>query len=127
MIIQRLKLQKNSYTTKLFKDGINKIAQKVGEEALETVIEAANGTNEGLVYETADLLYHLLVLLTYKDIRLEDIVNELQKRHNPEWDKKPDIKWNFTKFIIDRNGNVVARFEPTADMTEVEACIKSLL
>ena len=41
--------------------------------------------------------------------------------------KKPDIKWNFTKFIIDRNGCVVARFEPTADMADVEACIKALL
>ena len=40
---------------------------------------------------------------------------------DPDWDKKPDIKWNFTKFIIDREGNVVARFEPTADMAEVEA------
>ena len=46
---------------------------------------------------------------------------------DPEWDKKPDIKWNFTKFVIDRDGNVAARFEPTADMAEVEACIKSLL
>ena len=41
--------------------------------------------------------------------------------------KKPDIKWNFTKFIIDRSGNVVARFEPTADMSKVEECIKALL
>ena len=46
---------------------------------------------------------------------------------DPDWDKKPDIKWNFTKFIIDREGNVVARFEPTADMAEVEACVKALL
>ena len=46
---------------------------------------------------------------------------------DPEWDKKPDINWNFTKFIIDREGNVVARFEPTADMSAVEECIKALL
>ena len=46
---------------------------------------------------------------------------------DPDWDKKPDIKWNFTKFIIDREGNVVARFEPTADMADVEACVKALL
>ncbi len=46
---------------------------------------------------------------------------------DPDWAKKPDIKWNFTKFIIDREGNVVARFEPTADMAEVEACVKALL
>ena len=46
---------------------------------------------------------------------------------DPEWDKKPDIKWNFTKFVIDREGNVVARFEPTADIKDVEACVKALL
>lgn len=46
---------------------------------------------------------------------------------DPDWRKKSDIKWNFTKFIIDREGNVVARFEPTADMNKVEDCIKSLL
>ena len=46
---------------------------------------------------------------------------------DPHWAEKPDIKWNFTKFVVDRAGNVVARFEPTADMTKVEACIKSLL
>ena len=46
---------------------------------------------------------------------------------DPDWDKKPDIKWNFTKFIIDRNGKVIARFEPTADMADVEECVKSLL
>ena len=45
----------------------------------------------------------------------------------PDWYKKPDIKWNFTKFVVDRQGNVVARFEPTADMAKVEECIKSLL
>ncbi len=46
---------------------------------------------------------------------------------DPDWAKKPDIKWNFTKFIIDRNGDIVARFEPTADMAKVEECIKTLL
>ena len=46
---------------------------------------------------------------------------------DPEFEKNPDIKWNFTKFVIDREGNVVARFEPTADMADVEACVKSLL
>ena len=46
---------------------------------------------------------------------------------NGDWDKKPDIKWNFTKFVVNRDGEVVARFEPTADMAEVEACIKELL
>jgi glutathione peroxidase len=46
---------------------------------------------------------------------------------DPEWDKKSDIKWNFTKFVIDRNGQVVARFEPTADMSDVEDFIRSLI
>ena len=77
-----------SYTTSLFTKGINKIAQKVGEEALETVIEATNGTNDNLVYEASDLLYHLLVMLTEKGLRIEDVALELQKRHDPNWDKK---------------------------------------
>ena len=55
------------------------------------------------------------------------LLEDMFAKADPEWDKKPDIKWNFTKFIIDRNGNVVARFEPTADMKKVEDCIKSLL
>ena len=85
---RRKEMPEGSYTTKLFKDGVNKIAQKVGEEALETVIEATNGTDEHLVYEASDLLYHLLVLLTYKGMRIEDVAEELQKRHDPDWDKK---------------------------------------
>lgn len=81
-------MPEGSYTTKLFKDGVNKMAQKVGEEALETVIEATNGTNERLIYEASDLFYHLLVLLTSKGLRIEDIALELQKRHAPNWDKE---------------------------------------
>jgi len=81
-------MPEGSYTTKLFRDGVNKMAQKVGEEALETVIEATNGTKEHLVYEGADLLYHLIVLLTDKGLRIEDLVEELHARHDPEWDKK---------------------------------------
>lgn len=81
-------MPEGSYTTSLFTKGINKIAQKVGEEALETVIEATNGTNDHLVYEASDLLYHLLVLLTEKGLRIEDVASELQKRHDPNWDKK---------------------------------------
>ena len=79
-------MPEGSYTTRLFRDGVNKMAQKVGEEALETVIEATNGTNEKLVYEASDMLYHLLVLLTSKGLRIEDIAIELQKRHDPQWD-----------------------------------------
>ncbi len=81
-------MPEGSYTTSLFTKGVNKIAQKVGEEALETVIEATNGTNDHLVYEASDLLYHLLVLLTEKGLRIEDVASELQKRHDPNWDKK---------------------------------------
>ena len=81
-------MPEGSYTTSLFNKGINKIAQKVGEEALETVIEATNGSKEHLVYEASDLLYHLLVMLTEKGLRIEDVASELQQRHDPNWDKK---------------------------------------
>lgn len=81
-------MPEGSYTTSLFKKGVNKMAQKVGEEACETVIEATNGTNDKLVYEASDLLYHLIVLLTSKGLRIEDIAAELQQRHAPDWDKK---------------------------------------
>lgn len=80
-------MPEGSYTTSLFKDGINRMAQKVGEEALEAVIEACNGTNERLVYEGSDLFYHLIVLLTSKGLRIEDLARELQVRHNPGWKK----------------------------------------
>lgn len=80
-------MPEGSYTTSLFQKGVNKMAQKVGEEALETVIEATNGTDDRLVYEAADMLYHLIVLLASKGIRIEDIASELLKRHNPDWDK----------------------------------------
>lgn len=79
-------MPEGSYTTKLFKDGVNKMAQKVGEEALETVIEATNGTNERLVYEASDMLYHLIVLLTSKGLRIEQLAEELHRRHDPQWD-----------------------------------------
>lgn len=85
---RKQEMPEGSYTTSLFNKGINKIAQKVGEEALETVIEATNGTNGHLVYEASDLLYHLLVMLTEKGLRIEDVAAELQKRHDPNWDKK---------------------------------------
>ena len=81
-------MPEGSYTTSLFNKGINKIAQKVGEEALETVIEATNGTTEHLVYEASDLLYHLIVMLTEKGLRIEDVAEELHRRHDPEWDKQ---------------------------------------
>jgi phosphoribosyl-ATP pyrophosphohydrolase/phosphoribosyl-AMP cyclohydrolase len=85
---RKQQMPEGSYTTSLFNKGINKIAQKVGEEALETVIEATNGTTEHLVYEASDLLYHLIVMLTEKGLRIEDVAEELHRRHDPEWDKQ---------------------------------------
>ena len=55
------------------------------------------------------------------------VIEKMLSDADPDWAKKSDIKWNFTKFIVDRSGNVVARFEPTASMADVEACVKSLL
>ncbi len=80
-------MPEGSYTTSLFKDGLNRMAQKVGEEALELVIEAVNGTDERLIYEGSDMLYHLIVLLTSKGLRIEDMAEELRSRHNPGWHK----------------------------------------
>ena len=80
-------MPEGSYTTSVFKDGINRMAQKVGEEALEAVIEACNGTNGRLIYEGADMIYHLIVLLTSKGLRIEDLAKELQVRHDPNWHK----------------------------------------
>ena len=80
-------MPEGSYTTSLFKDGLNRMAQKVGEEALEAVIEAKNGTNDRLIYEASDMFYHLIVLLTSKGLRIEDIAKELKERHAPSWHK----------------------------------------
>ena len=74
-------MPEGSYTTSLFKSGVNRMAQKVGEEAVETVIEATNGTDDRLIYEASDLIYHLIVLLTSKGHRIEELAEELQKRH----------------------------------------------
>ena len=74
-------MPEGSYTTSLFQSGVNRMAQKVGEEAIESVIEACNGTDERLIYESADMLYHLIVLLTSKGLSIEDLSRELQKRH----------------------------------------------
>ena len=80
-------MPEGSYTTSLFRDGLNRMAQKVGEEALELVIEATNGTNDRLIYEGSDMLYHLIVLLTHKGLRIEDMAAELRERHCPGWKK----------------------------------------
>lgn len=84
-------MPEGSYTTKLFKEGLNRMAQKVGEESLELVIEATNGTNEKMVFEGSDMLYHLIVLLTSKGLRIEELAAELRARHggssNVGWKK----------------------------------------
>ena len=78
---RKQEMPEGSYTTSLFKKGVNRMAQKVGEEAVETVIEATNGTDEGFLYEASDLIYHLIVLLTSKGHRIEELAQELKKRH----------------------------------------------
>jgi phosphoribosyl-ATP pyrophosphohydrolase/phosphoribosyl-AMP cyclohydrolase len=71
-----------SYVAKLFANGINKIAQKVGEEAVEMVIEAKDNNDNLFLNESADLLFHYLVLLNAKGYKLQDVVSVLQKRHS---------------------------------------------
>lgn len=78
---RKREMPEGSYTTKLFTKGVNKISQKVGEEAVETIIEATNGTKEQFIYESSDLIYHLIVLLTEKGVRIEDLARELKARH----------------------------------------------
>lgn len=72
-----------SYTTSLFQKGINKVAQKVGEEAVELVIEAKDDNEDLFLGEAADLLFHYLVLLEAKEIPLEKVIDVLKKRHRP--------------------------------------------
>lgn len=83
-----IKLRRNgddekSYVRQLFKKGINKIAQKVGEEAVETVIEAKDDNKDLFLNEAADLLFHYLVLLQAKDLKLDDVITILKQRHQP--------------------------------------------
>ncbi len=70
-----------SYTVSLFRDGLNKIAQKVGEEAVELIIEAKDSDDERFKNEAADLIFHLLVLLEEKEIPLADVIGVLEARH----------------------------------------------
>lgn len=82
VILHRKKnLHLKSYTTSLFKKGINKVAQKVGEEAVEVVIEAKDDNRDLFMNEAADLLYHLQVLLAAKDVKLQEVVKILRNRH----------------------------------------------
>ena len=73
--------EETSYVASLFKKGINKIAQKVGEEAVEVVIEAKDSNDDLFLEESADLLFHYLILLQAKGFKLEDITKVLKKRH----------------------------------------------
>lgn len=74
-------MPENSYTTKLFIKGVKKIAQKVGEEAVESVVEAVDGNRDRFVYEASDLIYHLLVLFEQMGVTTDDIERELLQRH----------------------------------------------
>ena len=78
---RKQEMPEGSYTTSLFQKGTRTIAQKVGEEAVETIIGAMANDDENFVYEGADLLYHLIVLLSHKGYRIEDLARELKKRH----------------------------------------------
>lgn len=80
-------MPEGSYTTSLFQSGINRMAQKVGEEAVEMIIEATNGSDDRMVYEGSDMIYHLIVLLTSKGYRIEDLIRELKIRHSDTWKK----------------------------------------
>ena len=74
-------MPRDSYTSLLFQKGINKIAQKVGEEAIELIIEAKDDSQEHFLNEAADLLYHYLVLLSAKELRIENVIKILEGRH----------------------------------------------
>lgn len=83
LIRQRhIEMPENSYTTRLFIKGVKKIAQKVGEEAVESAIEAVDGNRSRFIYEAGDLLYHYLVLLEQMNVSLDDIEQELLLRHS---------------------------------------------
>ncbi len=82
LIDQRMReMPEGSYTTKLFSKGINKIAQKVGEEATELIIEAKDQNDELFLNEAADLMYHTLVLLAAKGFHINDVIQVLSERH----------------------------------------------
>ena len=85
-----------SYTNYLFEKGLDKILKKVGEECSETIIAAKNNDNSETVYEIADLIYHLTVMMVKQEIPLEDVLNELDKRS----EKTGNLK-NF--HVVDKN------------------------
>lgn len=82
------RLPENSYTTKLFKEGLERIMQKVGEESIEVVISGVKNISSNFAYEVSDLLYHILVALIYKNLSLRDIIEELIIRHKKSMELK---------------------------------------
>lgn len=80
---RRVNPKEGSYTCSLFAAGENEILKKIGEEVVETIVAAKGEGNERLVYEVADLFYHTLVLLAYRDIELTDVEDELTRRFRP--------------------------------------------
>ena len=88
--------QEGSYTCYLFEKGLDKILKKVGEECSETIIAAKNGDNSETVYEIADLIYHLTVMMVQQGIPLEDVLAELDKRS----EKTGNLK---TFHVVDKN------------------------
>lgn len=82
LIGRKQEMPEGSYTSHLFAKGIAKIAQKVGEEGVETAIAAVQNNRGEIISESADLLFHLLVLLVDRNIALSEVINELEKRHN---------------------------------------------
>lgn len=79
---RKQELPEDSYTTRLFREGINRIAQKVGEEAVELVIESKDQDDDRFLGEAADLVYHLLVLLSARELGISDVVGVLEQRHS---------------------------------------------
>jgi len=78
---RKKEMPENSYTSKLFREGKNRIVQKLGEEAVETVIAAMNGDKNEIINEVSDLMYHLFILLAEGDIDLSEVVSRLEQRH----------------------------------------------
>jgi len=78
---RREKMPENSYTAELFKEGIDKMMKKLGEEAIEVMIAAKSNKKDEFIYECADLIYHLTVLMVKMDVNPKDIMEELSKRH----------------------------------------------
>jgi len=73
-------MPRRSYSASLFRAGCDRIVQKIGEEAIEVIISAKNKSRKRLISETADLLYHVLILLSFKEIKADDVLQELERR-----------------------------------------------